>query len=294
MRPPSSVSGPGKDSRPPRGNGRSSSTQRSNSRKPHNASSAERSRSSSTGGRSPSTDQRSGGDRRGPQRKNSDGRVSSQRDSRNEKRPRRIFDNPPLPDDLDVKSLPSRVKTGLRALSPENAEVVGKELLMVIRFLDQASDESLASAFRYAKSAAARAGRVGVVREFEGKVALKQGKYQEAKTALRAAHRILGEDSILIDIAAAELGLERPAKALEILGEVDANKIEKERLIEARIISAWARLASGQRDAALVSVTEKDRDFLEGRLGNPQLRGNAERILRSWHEVHEAITAKSE
>jgi hypothetical protein len=117
----------------------------------------------------------------------------------------------------------------LRALSPEKAEVVGKELVMVIRFLDEASNESLASAFRYAKSAAARAGRVGVVREFEGKVALKQGKYQEAKTALRAAHRILGEDSILIDIAAAELGLERPTKALEILGEVDADKIEKER-----------------------------------------------------------------
>jgi len=195
-----------------------------------------------------------------------------------------------LPDDLDVKALPNKVKTGLRALSPENSEIVGKEILMVIRLLDEGSTESLVSAARYAKSAVARAGRVGVVREYAGKIALKQGNFQEAKTTLRAAHRILGEDSILVDIAAAELGLGRATKALEILGEIDASKIERERLIEARILSAKARLTNGQEAAAFVSLIEKDREYLLARVQNPQLRKESERILAAWIEVRNQIS----
>lgn len=263
MRPPSSVSGSGRSSRPSRKSGGAKNERPSNNR------------------RKPSGPPRHGAERK----------------PREDSRPRRIFDNPPLPEDLDIKALPSKVKTGLRALSPENAEIVGKEILMVIRFLEAADSDSgsnsdvdnLSQAARYAKSAVARAGRVGVVREYAGRIALKQGNFQEAKTTLRAAHRILGEDCLLIDIAAAELGLGRASKALEVLGEIDSAKIERERLIEARVLSARARVITGQADAAMVSLIEKDRQYLLERTQNQQFRAESERILRQWDQVRSEI-----
>lgn len=254
MRPPSSVSGSGKSSRPPhRKNSSGSSKPNSNTNRVE---------------RKPSSVRKSHGANA---------------------RPRRVFDNPPLPEDLDIKALPSKVKTGLRALSPENAEIVGKEILMAIRGLETGTSEGLISAARYAKSAAARAGRVGVVREYAGKIALKQGNFQEAKTTLRAAHRILGEDALLIDIAAAELGLGRALKALEILGEIDSRKLERDRLIEARVVSARARLVNGQREAASVSLIEKDRVFLVERIKNPLFQAEAQRLLKAWDEAQQEI-----
>lgn len=277
MRPPSSVSGSGKSSRPPhRKNSSVSSKPNSTTnrveRKPSSA-------GKSHGANGRPIDQRHRGTRgQGPKR-----------DPREDSRPRRVFDNPPLPEDLDIKDLPSKVKTGLRALSPENAEIVGKEILMTIRGLEAGTTEGLISAARYAKSAAARAGRVGVVREYAGKIALKQGNFQEAKTTLRAAHRILGEDALLIDIAAAELGLGRALKALEILGEIDSRKLERDRLIEARVVSARARLVNGQREAASVSLIEKDRVFLVERIKNPLFQAEAQRLLKAWDEAQQEI-----
>lgn len=277
MRPPSSVSGSGKSSRSPHRKNSSGSS------KPNsNTNSIER---------KPSSARKSHGANARPinQRERSTRGQGPKRDARDDSRPRRVFDNPPLPEDLDIKALPSKVKTGLRALSPENAEIVGKEILMTIRGLEAGTTEGLISAARYAKSAAARAGRVGVVREYAGKVALKQGNFQEAKTTLRAAHRILGEDALLIDIAAAELGLGRALKALEILGEIDSRKLERERLIEARVVSARARLGNGQREAASVSLIEKDRVFLVERIKNPLFQAEAQRLLKAWDEVQQEI-----
>lgn len=277
MRPPSSVSGSGKSSRPPhRKNSSASSKPNSNTNRVE---------------RKPSNARKSHGANARPidQGKSSTRGQGPKRDARDDSRPRRVFDNPPLPEDLDIKALPSKVKTGLRALSPENAEIVGKEILMTIRGLEAGTTEGLISAARYAKSAAARAGRVGVVREYAGKIALKQGNFQEAKTTLRAAHRILGEDALLIDIAAAELGLGRALKALEILGEIDSRKLERDRLIEARVVSARARLVNGQREAASVSLIEKDRVFLVERIKNPLFRAEAQRLLKVWDEAQREI-----
>ena len=277
MRPPSSVSGSGKSSRPPhRKNSSASSKPNSNTNRVE---------------RKPSNARKSHGANARPidQGKRSTRGQGPKRDARDDSRPRRVFDNPPLPEDLDIKALPSKVKTGLRALSPENAEIVGKEILMTIRGLEAGTTEGLISAARYAKSAAARAGRVGVVREYAGKIALKQGNFQEAKTALRAAHRILGEDALLIDIAAAELGLGRALKALEILGEIDSRKLERDRLIEARVVSARARLVNGQREAASVSLIEKDRVFLVERIKNPLFQAEAQRLLKAWDEAQQEI-----
>ena len=277
MRPPSSVSGSGKSSRPPhRKNSSASSKPNSNTNRVE---------------RKPSSAGKSHGANARPinQRERSTRGQGPKRDARDDSRPRRVFDNPPLPEDLDVKALPSKVKTGLRALSPENAEIVGKEILMAIRGLEAGTSEGLISAARYAKSAAARAGRVGVVREYAGKIALKQGNFQEAKTTLRAAHRILGEDALLIDIAAAELGLGRALKALVILGEIDSRKLERDRLIEARVVSARARLVNGQREAASVSLVEKDRVFLVERSKNPLFQAEAQRLLKAWDEAQQEI-----
>jgi hypothetical protein len=207
-------------------------------------------------------------------------------------KPRRIRPfEPEIPADVDPKSLPGRIKSGLRALASENSEVVSKQLVMILRLLSTRSDHDLALADLFAKAAVSRAGRVGVVRELAGRVALAKSDYARAKIDLRAGHRILGEDQILVDIADAELGLGNARKALEILGEIDAKKIDRKALIYARIVAAASRIALGQSEAAGVSLKEVDRNFILEMIQRQPQENEWSRLLARWNEIRSQIAS---
>lgn len=209
-----------------------------------------------------------------------------------DEKPRRIRPfEPEIPADVDPKSLPGRIKSGLRALASENSEVVAKQLVMILRLLSTRSDHDLALADLFAKAAVSRAGRVGVVRELAGRVALAKSDYARAKIDLRAGHRILGEDQILVDIADAELGLGNARKALEILGEIDAKKIDRKALIYARIVSAVSRIALGQSQAAGVSLKEVDRNFILEMIERQPQENEWSRLLTRWDEIRNQIAS---
>jgi hypothetical protein len=190
--------------------------------------------------------------------RNSRSNVTSKKIEREVPKRTRNFIEPEIPADVSPDQLSKRNYYQLKSLAAENAETVARQLVSIERLLvsDQPSDWELAD--RFGKSAAFRAGRVGVVRRYAGLAALKVGEFERAKRDLRAAFRILGDAAILVDIAEVELGLAQPRKALEILGEVGGATLEFFTRVNARLISSSARLALSQREAALVTLNVGD------------------------------------
>lgn len=159
---------------------------------------------------------------------------------------------PPVPQDLDIRDLDSSVRQDLRPLSKENADRVAKHLIMAAQFMEE--DPQLA--LEHARAAKNRAGRVSVVRETLGIVAYRAGEWKEALTELRAARRISGGPGLLAVMADAERGLGNPRKALELANDEHVGELDADSRIELAIVLAGARQDLRQYDAA---VAELDR-----------------------------------
>ena len=72
-------------------------------------------------------------------------------------------------------------------------------------------------AYKHAKAAASRAGRVDVVREASALTAYAAGHYEEALREVRAMRRLRGDLSLRAIEADCERGLGRPERAIEIV-----------------------------------------------------------------------------
>ena len=136
----------------------------------------------------------------------------------------------------------------LRTLSKDNAEDVGRHLVMAGRLMDD--DPELA--YRHAQTAAARAGRVDIVREAAAIAAYVTGRYAEALREFRTVTRLNGSHEHLALIADCERGLGRPERALEIAAGPEASTLTKANFVELQIVVAGARSDMGQYDAALL------------------------------------------
>jgi len=142
------------------------------------------------------------------------------------------------------------VRARLRTLSKENAEDVGRHLIMAGNLLD--SDPELA--YRHASVAAARGGRVDVVREAAAVTAYATGRYAEALREFRTVRRLNGSSEHLPLMADCERGLGRPERAIALSQEPDAKTLSPSGRIELAIVVAGARTDMGQGEAALVSL----------------------------------------
>lgn len=204
--------------------------------------------------------------------------------------PKRVrgFIEPEIAPEVSADQLSKRNYYQLKSLAAENAETVAKQLVSIERLLisDQPADWQLADLF--GRSAAFRAGRVGVVRRYAGLAALKVGEFERAKRDFRAAFRILGDDAILIEIAETEIGLGQPRKALEILGEVEGRELEFFTRINARLVSAKARIGLAQKDAASVTLNTADERELFGKKYDDSAEA---KVLRDrWAETKDLIS----
>ena len=143
------------------------------------------------------------------------------------------------------------VRGRLRTLSKDNAEGVGRHLVMVGRLLDVAPE----LAYEHAQAAVRRAGRVDVVREAAGLAAYRTGRYAEALRELRTVRRLNGSSEHLAIMADCERGLGRPERALALAQEPEAETLDAEAKIELAMVVSGARLDLGQADAAVAALS---------------------------------------
>jgi tetratricopeptide (TPR) repeat protein len=155
---------------------------------------------------------------------------------------------------VSAQDLDRDIRAELRGLSPINADVVARRLVMATRLLEDDPE----SAYRHALAAQRSAGRVGVVREAVGLAAYAAGHYAEALAELRAARRITGSSSYLPVMADCERGVGRPEKALALAGSTEAGRLDPAGRVEMRIVAAGARRDLGQADAAVVTLQGPD------------------------------------
>lgn len=169
---------------------------------------------------------------------------------------------PELPDDALFSDLDRDVRGRLRTLSKENAETVGRHLVMVGRLID--SDPE--TAYLHAQAAVRRAGRVDVAREAAGLAAYRTGRFAEALRELRTVRRLSGSAEHLAVIADAERGLGRPERALALAQDPDVASLSPEAAVELAIVLSGARLDLHEPEAAVAVLSSAGVRAAEGQL----------------------------
>jgi tetratricopeptide (TPR) repeat protein len=150
--------------------------------------------------------------------------------------------------------LDRQVRARLRTLSKDNAEDVGRHMAMAGLVID--TDPELA--YAHAQVAAARGGRVDVVRETAALAAYATGRYAEALREFRTVRRLNGSSEHLAIMADCERGLGRPERAIALASEPEASTVHPRTQVELQIVVAGARLDLGELEAALVTLTRID------------------------------------
>lgn len=148
--------------------------------------------------------------------------------------------------------LDREVRSELRSLSKDTADVVARHLVATGRLLDQ----DPTAALNQARAARALAGRVGSVREAAGLAAYAAGEWAEAMAELRTARRITGRPDHLHVMADCERALDRPERALSLGDDPEVRQLSPLQRAELIIVLAGARRDMGQPEAAVLMLAE--------------------------------------
>lgn len=159
----------------------------------------------------------------------------------------KIYDGPPIPDDISANDLDKHARQALQALPEKLADKVARHLVMA--GLLMAEDPE--TAHQHALAARARATRTGLVREACGETAYAAGKWAEALSEFRAARRMSGNYLYAPMMADCERALKRPDKALEYDTPDIRSHLDEAGNTELTIVIAGARRDLKQHDAAL-------------------------------------------
>lgn len=157
---------------------------------------------------------------------------------------------PEIPDEVSFGQLDREVRQRLRTLSKDNAEDVGRHLIMAGALIEL--DPELA--YRHAQVALQRGGRVDVVREANALAAYATGRFTEALREFRTVRRLNGSHEYLPLMADCERGLGRPERAIDLARSDDAATLPASARAELEIVAAGARLDLGDAEAALVAL----------------------------------------
>ena len=164
--------------------------------------------------------------------------------------------SPPIPEEITPADLQMPIRVQLKTLSAENAEMTARHLAMVDLLIEQ--DPELAH--QHAVAAAARAGRIAVVRETLGITAYRTGDFALALRELLTHRRMTASNEQIALIVDSERGLGRPERALEVARSVDRATLSPEARVNLAIAVSGARLDLGQNDLALVELEIKELD----------------------------------
>lgn len=187
-----------------------------------------------------------------PQTPRRDGKpYEARRDRRQEEGDRtaaqKIYDGPPIPDDVSAKDLDKHARQALQSLPEKLADKVARHLVMA--GLLMAEDPE--TAHKHALAARARATRTGLVREACGETAYACGKWAEALSEFRAARRMTGGYLYAPMMADCERALKRPDKAIAYDTTEIRSQLDDAGQIELSIVVAGARRDQGQYEAAI-------------------------------------------
>ena len=190
---------------------------------------------------------------------------------------------PDLPEWATADALDAEVRRDLRGLSKEGADWVAAHLVAA----GALADDEPELAWRHARAARARGGRIGVVRETVGLVAYRAGEWAEAIGELRAARRMGGGPGHLAVMADCERALGHPERAIELSRSAEADALDPEAVLELSIVVAGARADLDQIDAALAHL---ERIGLETAEQHPRLAyAYADLLLKAGRQA-EAIS----
>ena len=190
-------------------------------------------------------------DRRGAGRDFRDAKRSSAPRSRDEYTAPN-GDEPTIPAGVSAEELDKDALRSLATLSGINRDIVARHLVMAGQLIDL--DPELA--YKHAKAAASRAGRVDVVREASALTAYAAGHYDEALREVRAMRRLRGDLSLRAIEADCERGLGRPERAIEIIDQTDTSQLDLAEQVELVLVSSGARADLGQNEVGLVIVDD--------------------------------------
>jgi hypothetical protein len=168
-------------------------------------------------------------------------------------------DIPEVPEHITSADLPSWMRSSLRGLGEYNGEIVARHLVAVLEYLEDVPE----LAYKHARAAADRAGRVALIREYAGLTSYYTGRYAEAVRELRTYQRISGEKHHSALLADALRGIGKPGEALETAGAVPAGVLDPDEAFELGIVVAGARGDLGEYGAALAALNRLGRSELD-------------------------------
>ena len=198
--------------------------------------------------------QRRHSQRAGSGRNEGQRRSGPSRPNFREERTAKRMKEPSLPQDITSRDLDPSILQDLRSLSKDNAEQVGRHMVMAATLMQD--DPQLA--LQHARAAKERAGRGAVVRETCGIAAYHAGEWKEALAELRAARRMSGGPGLMAVMADCERGLGHPEKAIEIARSEELSRLDAASMVELAIVVAGARQDMGQFDAAVAELERQD------------------------------------
>lgn len=177
--------------------------------------------------------------------------YEARRDRRQEEGDRtaaqKIYDGPPIPDDVSAKDLDKHARQALQSLPEKLADKVARHLVMAGLLIAEDPE----TAHLHALAAKARATRTGLVREACGETAYAAGKFAEALSEFRAARRMTGGYLYAPMMADCERALKRPDKAIAYDTPEVRSQLDDAGQIELSIVVAGARRDQKQYDAAV-------------------------------------------
>src|SRR5215207_431480 len=177
--------------------------------------------------------------------------AGARRDRRQEEGDRtaaqKIYDGPPIPDDVSAKDLDKHARQALQSLPEKLADKVARHLVMAGLLMHDDPE----TAHLHALAARARATRTGLVREACGETAYASGKFAEALSEFRAARRMTGGYLYAPMMADCERALKRPDKAIAYDTPEIRSQLDEAGQIELSIVVAGARRDQRQYDAAI-------------------------------------------
>jgi tetratricopeptide (TPR) repeat protein len=187
------------------------------------------------------------GENQGPKKR------SKQNSKRNKpEEPRRV--EPEIPEEIYREALDPQLLREMSSLSTDNAEQTARHLLALVHFLPDNPERAHAHGI----AASARAARIGRVRELAGIAAYNAGKFDISLRELKTAYRITGDPSLWPMIADSHRGIGEPLKAIEMSKGPEMEKLDKDGLIEMRIVLSGARRDLGENQAALTVLECKE------------------------------------
>ena len=180
--------------------------------------------------------------------------LSAEVEQRYAPRPPRESDGPPLPADLDPRSLDSEVREQLLPLARGVAEQVSLRLVAAGELIDEEPETALA----HTLVARRLASRLPAVREAVGLAAYHAGQWQTAIGELRAYHRMSGQLTHLAVLADCERALGRPERAIDMYRAADRDLLAPDEAVELLIVAAGARSDLGQHEAAVTMLQVRE------------------------------------